>query len=225
MPGPPDADNYGNEEHMMRTRVIVFGASLLIGSLAAAQTAPAPAPAPRATQSAPRPPAAPTSPVAPAPAPTPVPPPPPPAPPAPPRGGQPINVKVELTITEQGGGAPPVKKVVTAVIGDGFNGYVRANGLSNAAPNSFDRTVPLNFDAYPVILASGKIRLTCTIQYLAGSAAAASRDASSTQPWRTDIRENIVLILENGKPLMISQAADPISDRQVIVEVMATILR
>jgi hypothetical protein len=160
--------------------------------------------------------------------------PPPPTPPGPPRReGQPINVKVELSITEEGGGTISSRKTVSAVIGDGFNGYVRANGFS-ANPNapSFDRVVPLNLDAYPVILSNGKIRLTCTIQYLAGAAqyvagaAPAPREpASQNQPGRTDIKENIVLILESGKPLVVSQAADPVSDREVTVEVKATILR
>ena len=139
-------------------------------------------------------------------------------------------MKVELTITEEGGGATSSKKTVSAVIGDGFNGYVRANGFS-AYPNQFDKVVPLNLDAYPVILSNGKIRLTCTIQYLAGAAqyiavaASAPGEPSPNQRPRTDIKENIVLILESGKSLVVSQAADPVSDRQVTVEVKATILR
>jgi hypothetical protein len=210
----------------MRTRfaLMVF---VLIASHALAQ----PAPGRRQTPQAPQPPPAPVQPAAPASS-TP-PPPPPPAPPGPPRReGQPINVKVELTITEEGGGATSSKKTVSAVIGDGFNGYVRANGNNldpNAAPS--ERFVPLNFDAYPVILSNGKIRLTCSIQYLAGAAqytavaASPPGGASQNQRARTDIKENIVLILESGKSLVVSQAADPVSDRQVTVEVRATILR
>jgi hypothetical protein len=162
---------------------------------------------------------------------TPPPPPPPPAPPGPPRReGQPINVKVELTITEEGGGGTSSKKTVSAVIGDGFNGYVRANGFSGSF--GAQKIVPLNLDAYPVILSNGKIRLTCTIQYLAGAAqyiadapSVPGAAASQNQQARTDIKENIVLILESGKSLVVSQAADPVSDRQVTVEVKATILR
>jgi hypothetical protein len=211
----------------MRTRfaLMVF---VLIASHALAQ----PAPSRRQTAQAPQPPPAPVQPAAPASS-TPPPPPPPPAPSGPPRReGQPINVKVELTITEEGGGATSSKKTVSAVIGDGFNGYVRANGNNpnaNAAPS--ERFVPLNFDAYPVILANGKIRLTCTIQYLAGAAqytavaASPPGEPSQNQRARTDIKENIVLILESGKSLVVSQAADPVSDRQVTVEVKATILR
>jgi hypothetical protein len=33
------------------------------------------------------------------------------------------------------------------------------------------------------------------------------------------------VLLTNGKPLQISQAADPITDRKVLVEVKATILK
>jgi hypothetical protein len=204
----------------MRTRfaLMVF---VLIASHALAQPAPSRRQTPQAPQPAPAQPAAPASSTAP---------PPPPAPPGPPRReGQPINVKVELTITEEGGGATSSKKTVSAVIGDGFNGYVRAQGNNpNADPS--ERFVPLNFDAYPVILSNGKIRLTCTIQYLAGAAQYIAAPAAPGEPpqnrrARTDIKENIVSILESGKSIVVSQAADPVSDRQVTVEVKATILR
>ena len=74
-----------------------------------------------------------------------------------------------------------------------------------------------------MILANGKIRLTCSIQYYAGQGMVAeTRDQPSG---RTDIKQNLVLILESGKPLVVSQATDPISDRRVTVEVTATILK
>ena len=34
-----------------------------------------------------------------------------------------------------------------------------------------------------------------------------------------------MLILENGKTMVVAQSADPVGDRQVTVEVKATILR
>ena len=37
--------------------------------------------------------------------------------------------------------------------------------------------------------------------------------------------ERLSVYLESGKPMMISQAADPTSDRKISVEVTATILR
>jgi len=161
---------------------------------------------------------APASPAAPAPAPAPA------TAPAPPRREvQPINVRVELTITETGTGAPPVKKTVVAVVGDGYLGSVRGSAVSQTASPGvpMDRLVaPLSLDARPEILPSGKIRLTCTIQYQASQRTAQERTIN------TDIKQNLVLNLESGKLLVISEAADPIvADRNVIVEVKATILK
>jgi len=166
-------------------------------------------------QTPPRPPAPPKAPAPPAAAPD-APPPPPPAPPAPPapRGGQAVNIRVDTTITETGGNGPAVKKSVTAVAGDGFDASVRevASG-QNVGPTS------LNVDASPTILTNGKIRVRVTLQYSAGQAQA------SEQRIRTDLRQTLVLILENGKPQVISEASDPLSDRRVTVEVTATILK
>ena len=39
------------------------------------------------------------------------------------------------------------------------------------------------------------------------------------------IQENLSVNLEDGKALVVSQSADPVSDRQVTVEVRATILK
>jgi hypothetical protein len=146
-----------------------------------------------------------------------------PVPPQPVREGQPINVRVELTITETGPGAPPVKKTVVAVVGDGYFGSVRGQAVSQltAQGNPLDRLqAPLNLDARPEILPSGKIRLTCTIQYQSTQRMAQERQIN------TDIKQNLVLNLESGKSLVISETADPIvADRNVIVEVKATILK
>lgn len=201
----------------MKTRLIVFAAFVLMAGHVFAQTAPRPPQAP-AAPAAPAPPAQAATPAAP-------PPPPPPAPPGPPRReGQPINVRVELNITEDGGTGAPIKKSVTAVVADGYNGFVRQQGFAQQNPTTpnFSPIVPLNLDAFPVILPNGKIRLTCSIQYHAGgSAAAAAGDARAG----TDIKQSLVLNLESGKPLVISQGTDPIGDRRVTVEVTATILR
>ena len=150
----------------------------------------------------------------------PPPPPPAPAPPAPRREGQPINVRVDTTITETGGNAPPVKKTVIAVAADGFDASVREMAtVTNAPPALPVGPTALNVDASPTILSNGKIRVRVTLQYAAGQT-----QPSDTRA-RTDIRQTLVLNLENGKPLVISEASDPISDRRVTVEVTATILR
>jgi hypothetical protein len=210
-----------NEELMMRARLILFAAFVLVASPVFAQTTPR---TPRTPPTAPTPPAPPAS-SAPAVS-APVPPPPPPPPPGPPqRAGQPINVKIELNISEDGGGMPPAKKTVSAVVGDGFSGYVREQ-FNNPMAGRF---VPLNLDAYPVILPNGKVRLTCTIQYFAAPGPSAvplnDREQAAAARTGTEIKQNLVLIFESGKALVISQATDPVSDRKVTVEVTATILR
>ena len=213
----------------MRVRFVLIAAWLFAAGHAYAQTAPRAAQTAKTPQTAPTPPApvtpvtpgvaAPAPPAAPAAPGTPFP----TVPPWAVREGQPINVKVELAITEDGGGTPPVKKTVSAVVGDGFSGYVREQGTFSTGGGP-PRNVPLNFDATPQLLPSGKIRLTCTIQYLSGSPATPVENAQETRS-RTDIRQNLVLILESGKPLVVSEATDPITDRRVTVEVKATVLK
>ena len=190
----------------MKSRVVLFAAFVLAASQVFAQTTPRPAqPAPTAPPA----PAAPPSVSAPAP------PPPPPAPPAPPAVRQAINVKVDLSITEDGGGGPPIKKNVSAVAGDGYNGSVRE--MATVPPPA--NFIPLNLDAYPTILSTGKIRLQCSVQYQSSQ----SREPGNRPS--TDIKQNFVVILESGKPLVVTQATDPITDRKVTVEVTATILK
>ena len=41
----------------------------------------------------------------------------------------------------------------------------------------------------------------------------------------TDIKQNLVLVLDSGKSLVVSQATDPVSDRRVTAEVTATVLK
>src|SRR5262249_35669807 len=89
--------------------------------------------------------------------------PPAPAAPAPQRQGQPINIRVDTSISETGGNGSPVKKTVTAVAGDGFDASVR----ETTSPGQFGPT-SLNVDASPTILPNGKIRLRVTLQYVAG---------------------------------------------------------
>jgi hypothetical protein len=212
-----------DEELMMRARLVLFATFLFVAGHVFAQAPPRPPQTPQAPAA----PAAPAAPPAAAQAPGVPPPPPPPAPPGGPRReGQAINVRVDLNITEEGGGGAPVKKSVSAVVADGFSGYVREQGFApNLAANMPGRSVPLNLDAYPTILANGKIRLSCSIQYNAAPMSAPVATTDARLGSGTDIKQNLVLILDSGKSLVVSQATDPISDRRVTVEVTATILR
>lgn len=169
---------------------------------------------------------APKAPTTPPPPPTapgePAPPQPPPAPPR--RVGQPVNVRIDVTITDQGRtGAQSVKKTVSIVTGDGLSGRIRS-----MADYINIGQVPLNVDADTELLADNKIRVRVSLQYdlpAAGDATGAELTKISGPLRKTQIQENLALILENGKPIVAAQSADPVGDRQVTIELKATVLR
>jgi hypothetical protein len=142
--------------------------------------------------------------------------------PGPRREPQPVNIKVDVTLSDQRGGAAPIKRTVSVVVADGFGGLIRSQSeVMQVGP------VPLNIDVEPMLLADGKVRVKFNLQY---DWPAPMESSSSTPPARgtvvkTALHDTLVLILENGKPMIAAQSADPIGDRQVTVEVKATILR
>ena len=137
------------------------------------------------------------------------------------RDGQPINVRVELTITDQRTGSAPVKKTVSVVVADGQMGFIR----SQSEIAGIGGSVPLNVDAEPSLLTDGKIRLRANVQYDLPATPEALNNATRGTTTKTAIHETLSLILENGKPLVAAQSADPVSDRTVTVEVKATVLK
>jgi len=188
----------------------ICATALLLSPAVGHAQPPPPAPAPQQAPTAPKPPNAPV---------------PPPAPPR--REGQPVNVKVELTIVDQHGAGNAARKSVSVVVADSMTGFIRSQ--SNYTSNGRVEAVPLNVDVDPQILADGKIRLRIGLQYdLPNSLAApsaAGNDRASGNLFSTQLRENLAIIVENGKSIVAAQSADPVGDRQVTLEVKATILR
>jgi hypothetical protein len=184
---------------MFRRVLITSGILALVAATASAQ------PTPRPAQPTPKPTTQPK-----------------PAAPAPRREGQPINVKVELVITDQRGAAAPVKKNVSVIVGDEREGSIRSHSKM-PPPNPLAVVVQLNVDAAPTILSDGKIRMNLRIFYDLPVGEGRSGNPNDVPP--TQIQESVNLILENGKPLVVTQSADPLIDRQVTVEVKATILK
>jgi hypothetical protein len=131
--------------------------------------------------------------------------------------GKDVNVHVEITISDQSGTAAPDKKVVSLLAADQTMGRVRANARASRANVGFVGT-GLNVDARPLVLDGDRILLELTLEYMP------LRESPTTQE-PTNLNESISVILVSGKTLTISQAADPISDRKMTVEVKATILR
>ena len=118
------------------------------------------------------------------------------------------NVQVQVTVADYLGEAPPVKKTVTMIVADGTFGRIRAATSPASAT--------LNVDATPR-LQGGRVELRLTLEYRA--------------PWpkpdepSMPVNEMLTVLLESGKPLVVTQAADPSKDRRVTVEVTATILK
>jgi hypothetical protein len=136
------------------------------------------------------------------------------APPAPPAvdlsaGGQPVNIRVEVAITDQVGGTTAPAKTVTLLLADRTSNQVRS-GFD-------DRT--LNIDARPIIV-DGGVRLSINIQ---SEPLSKIPDPVAFGSMRQT--QNITVMLENGKPLVVFENADPTSKRKLTIEVKATILK
>ena len=121
-------------------------------------------------------------------------------------------MQLELTISDQLGSAAPEKRVVSMHIADGAFGRIRSNAGHGLAM--------LNIDARPEVLENDRIVVELTIEYkpaLPEGVQPAKRPA--------ELNEMLTVILQNGKPLLVSQAADPLTDRKMTLEVRATIAR
>lgn len=130
------------------------------------------------------------------------------------------NVQIELTLTDQATNATPDKKTVSMVVSSGSWGKIRSAG-SFFPVGDRPIGVDLNVDARPFVSIEGPIQLELTLNY--SPPGGPGRDNVATA--RTGINQSLTVILQSGKPLIISQAADPVSDRKVVVEVKATVLK
>jgi hypothetical protein len=140
--------------------------------------------------------------------------------------GQPVNVRIEITITDQQPGSAPIQKTVMLVLAD------RTRGMARSESNQVGiGTVPLRTDARVSVVDSNKVLAEIAIDYNLPGNAAGGRIPSEPPPGPTDLTketrvlEQLKTILESGKPLVVSESADPLTDRKVKVEVTATILK
>ncbi len=129
------------------------------------------------------------------------------------------NVQVELTITDQSGAASPEKKTVSMVVSSGAWGRIRSAGTVRRQ-GDVPAIVDLNVDARPLVALDGPIQLELTIAY---SPLGSPADDGKGKP--PTVNQSLTVILQSGKPLVISQAADPVGDRKIIVEAKATVLK
>ena len=127
----------------------------------------------------------------------------------PPPLGQPVNVKLDLTITDQLGPGDPAKKTVSLIVADRTVGSIRSTANNVRAT--------LSVDANPQILSNGNVRVQLGVEY--------NPQKGDGPPTGSGLNQRITLVLVPGKPVVLSQAADPLSDRKITVEVKAEILK
>ncbi len=132
------------------------------------------------------------------------------------------NVQVELTLTDQSATATPDKKIVSMVVSSGSWGKIRSTG--NVRPAGVPPLiVQLDVDARPFVAVDGPIQLELTLNYSPPGAQLPDQENAKARP--TSINQSLTVVLQSGKPMVISQAADPVNDRKVLVEVKATVLK
>jgi hypothetical protein len=132
------------------------------------------------------------------------------------------NVQIELTLTDQTGSGAPDKKTVSMIVSSGNWGRIRSSG-NMFPPGEAPFVVDLNVDARPFVSIDGPVQLDLTVVYAPALATGMPKEPGKMQPVK--INQGLTVVLQSGKPLIVSQAADPVSDRKVVIEVKATVMK
>jgi hypothetical protein len=132
------------------------------------------------------------------------------------------NVQIELSLTDQIGTQAPEKKTVSMIASSGSWGKIRSSGHV-FPPGEPPYAVELNVDARPFVSTEGQVQLELTFVYAPLKSGGDPKEGPKPRP--SGINQSQTVILQSGRPLVVSQAADPISDRKVVVEVKATVLK
>ena len=123
-----------------------------------------------------------------------------------------FNIRVDVVVTEEGGGDPLSRKEISLTVGDSRSGSVRSGGVV-AEDKRFDVPQRLWVDVQPRLESNGKIRTVITMSYL------------SSPHFSREGEQKLEVLLENGKPLVVSQASSATSARRMRVELTATVLK
>lgn len=138
------------------------------------------------------------------------------------------NVRIELSITDQTSGGAPVRKSVTLLLANGGDGRVRSQGMVFREATASDRRsafeVTLNADARVLQIEGSKIRTAITVEYAPSAEGAPTQDEAREQRGST-LNQSVWVVLTSGKPTVIVESSDPLSDRKVTLAATATILR
>jgi hypothetical protein len=142
-----------------------------------------------------------------------------------------VNIRIDATITESRAEQPLGRKVISVTLRDGDTGSVRSSALVPQpkfggppdAQGSLTRA-PLNMDATVFLRDSGRVLARVTLEYNRGSVEIGD-SGGQRAAFASGIRQSVSVMLENGKPLVVAQSADPEGDRRVTLELKATLLK
>lgn len=134
--------------------------------------------------------------------------------------GRPVNLQIEVAITDQIESQPAEKKIVSMVVVDRAWGRVRASGVAQRSDTPGPVSVRLNVDARPTVQANDSIRLELTLEY---EPLPASPSPVTGRP--SLLHETLTVLLQPGKPLTVSRAVDPFTNRRTSVDVTVTLMK
>lgn len=138
------------------------------------------------------------------------------------------NVRLELSITDQTSAGEPVRKTVTLLLANGGDGRVRSQGTVFREATATDRRsafeVTLNADARIIQIDGRRIRTAITVEYAPSAEGTPAQDAGREQRGST-LNQSVWVVLTDGKPTVIVESSDPLSDRKVTLAATATIVR
>lgn len=139
-----------------------------------------------------------------------------------------INVRLDLAITDQTNVGDPVKKAVTLLLANGGDGRVRSQGMIFREATPTDRRsafeVTLNADARIMGISGDKVLAMITVEY-APSANNSHGEEQGREQRGSTLNQSVTVSLTSGRPSIIVESSDPLSDRKVTLEATATILR
>jgi hypothetical protein len=151
------------------------------------------------------------------------------APPPPPAAPQAVhdlavqgNVRLDVIITDTLS-ATPTTKTVTMLVADGKTAQIRSSQSVPVQTNGSISYQPIGIDvdATPVIRPDGRVLVRLTVQYTPQVPVLA--ETTAQKPASVD--ESMTVLLLDGKKTLLTQSADPQSDRKVTLEVTATVVR
>lgn len=124
------------------------------------------------------------------------------------QGGQAVNIRLDVSVTDQTAEGAAQPKSLMVMLVD------RAMGRTRAA--FADRSIAI--DARPTI-ADGRIRVLITLQSENSRFIMNPAERDATLDWRNSFS----LLLENGKPMLALETMDAVTKRKMSIEVKATI--